>query len=358
MKYCSFSQKNVTQAVNFTNKKLTETYLNKDQSFALKKFMQDSYKDLLSLKKADGTKLMSPEKAFTFVKCFPQLLTIAATTNRFKKVLRPNIAEIYDLEEALEGENSAETLKEYLGLTKEERSKEDKKALEELWALIPDEKPVNLDEVFGRKKTDLNKVDTPTGETINYKRLHRQEIKRGFNQITYCIDYVPVNRNIDTSPEILESRNFIYSFKNGKFNQDHKTALELLINRTCYTEVDGTWIFKRSTCILPVPASTHIKNINRYKDFLAAFCMNKKNIINGFEFIQLLFDREAKHTSETRESKVNYKIDLTSISKLGNVDIIVFDDLVTQGSTISQFLNELGGHKNKVKQIITLGATV
>ena len=237
-------------------------------------------------------------------------------------------------------------------------NKEDIKALEELSALIPDEKPVNLDEVFGRKKTDLNKVDTPTSETTNIKRLHRQETKRGFNQITYCIDYVPVNRNRDTSPEILESRNFIYSFKNGKFNQDHKTALELLINRTCYTVVDGTWIFKRSTCILPVPASTHIKNMHRYKDFLAAFCMNKKNLINGFEFIQLLFDREAKHTSETRESKVNYRIDLTSISKLGNVDIIVFDDLVTQGSTISQFLNELGGHKNKVKQIITLGATV
>lgn len=211
-------------------------------------------------------------------------------------------------------------------------------------------------DIMGLKESFAQRLKD--AEATNYFKLHRREVKRGSSQITYGIDYIPMNRETTPSKKISSDREFIYDFKNGNYTTEHIRVLEKLLLPDLCVDLSSNLKFDKQWLILPIPASTKRKQHNRYYRFLIEFCQNKQNLINGFEFIQLLFDREAKHTSETRESKVNYKIDLTSISKLGNVDIIVFDDLVTQGSTISQFLNELGGHKNKVKQIITLGATV
>ena len=246
-------------------------------------------------------------------------------------------------------------IQEDLKSLKDERA-EDSMTLDELSALIPDIHPINLDQFFGINS--LNKVDTNTSESTNYLKLHRREGKRGLNQITYGIDYIPMYRDTPHSKKISSDRKFIYDFKNGNYTTEHIRVLEKLLLPDFYVDLGSNLKFDKQCVILPIPASTKSKQQNRYNKFLIEFCQNKKNLINGFELVQILFDRQAKHISETRESMVNYKIDLKSISKLGNVDIIVFDDLVTQGSTISQFLNELGDHKDKVKQIITLGATV
>ena len=242
--------------------------------------------------------------------------------------------------------------------TKEERSKEDIKALEELLALIPEEKPVNLDEVFGRKRTDLNKVDTPTSETINNKRMHRRETKRGLNQITYGIDYVPLNRDVEATKDIENDRNFIYSFKNGNYTQKHIQMLENLIDPNYYSLVDDQFKFHSATLILPIPASTKNNQKNRYEKFLAEFCENKDSLVNGYDLVKIDFDREAIHMSETRLNEVNYKVNLLVISLSSIKNIIIIDDLVTQGKTINTFLDVLGIYKSKVKQIITFGATV
>lgn len=183
MKYCSFSQKNVTQAVNYTNKKLTEVYLDKDQSFSLKPFMKASYRDLVSLKTKDGAQLMTPEKAFTFVKSFPRLLTIAATSNKFRKLLKPSIAEIFDLDEVLDSEDSAQSLIEYLGITaagedfvsEEEKKKRAKEAQKRQQEELENKRKREEQESPERQVSSTLDPDTTSNKEVSFSPVPGKE---------------------------------------------------------------------------------------------------------------------------------------------------------------------------------------
>lgn len=118
MQYCSFSNKNLIQAIKYSNFKLATVYLDSDVAFSLVPFMKAAYNELSRKTTSSGELLMTPEKAFTFVKQFPELLLLAATTKKYNKLLKNSFVEISDLAEQLEGENSAEVLLKALGLDK------------------------------------------------------------------------------------------------------------------------------------------------------------------------------------------------------------------------------------------------
>lgn len=135
MQYCGFSPKNRDQAVDYVANKLNTVYLNSDVEFKLVPFMKASYKDLVGRTKKDGTKLMSPEKAFTFVKQIPELLAIAGGTKKYRGTLAKEATVIFEMAEDLDTEGSAQKLLKILGLDKSaedaEREAAERKAKEE-----------------------------------------------------------------------------------------------------------------------------------------------------------------------------------------------------------------------------------
>lgn len=135
MQYCGFSPKNRDQAVDYVANKLNTVYLNSDVEFKLVPFMKASYKDLVGRTKKDGTKLMSPEKAFTFVKQIPELLAIAGGTKKYRGTLAKEATAIFEMAESLDTEGSAQKLLKILGLDKSaedaEREAAERKAKEE-----------------------------------------------------------------------------------------------------------------------------------------------------------------------------------------------------------------------------------
>ena len=125
MQYCSFSNKNKTQAIDYINFKLGSVYLNNDTAFSLIPFMKAAYKDLSSKKNKSGELVMTSEKAFTFLKQFPELLSKAAGTKKYRSLLKGSFLEVADLAEELEGGNSAEVLLKTLGLDKTSQERVD-----------------------------------------------------------------------------------------------------------------------------------------------------------------------------------------------------------------------------------------
>ena len=193
----------------------------------------------------------------------------------------------------------------------------------------------------------------------NSSANHRLKTKtKGGNKITYGIDYVPLNRDVEATKDIEYDRNFIYSFKNGNYTQKHIQMLENLIDPSLYTLVDGKMKFHEWTVILTIPASSSIIQEKRYMKFYEQFCENKDFLINGYKWVRVEYDREAIHTTESRKLTVNYSIALYMLTTNMLKNIIILDDLVTTGSSINQFMEQLGEYKSKVKQIITFGATV
>lgn len=124
MQYCSFSQKNQDQAIDYVANKLNTVYLNSDTEFKLVPFMKASYNDLVGRTRKDGTKLMTPEKAFTFVKQIPELLAIAGGTRKFRGKLAKEATAIFEMAEELASENSAAKLLAILELDEETKKKQ------------------------------------------------------------------------------------------------------------------------------------------------------------------------------------------------------------------------------------------
>lgn len=157
-------------------------------------------------------------------------------------------------------------------------------------------------------------------------------------------DFYPSNYVLNNDPSLLISnpyltRNNIWEFKAG-LNQDWPKALVermIGIKLQSMPNVDKT----KLTLVCP-PASTKDANTRRFQ-FFSSSVSNHLNIQNGFDHIKILNEKSPKyppsnatHTIWDMEQDLQFDADF-----FAGKDIILFDDIVTTGDTMSAFIDKL-----------------
>ena len=137
-----------------------------------------------------------------------------------------------------------------------------------------------------------------------------------------------------------ENQEFIFNFKDGTcpeiYAQIFSRAILNLFKGLINTETNK--VILEDTIILPVPASTQEKHKMRYQD-LFKLISEKTGVGNGYEYIKIKNDVEAKHLSNTRTSLDEHiEIDYSFMEHYKN--IILIDDIITKGRTISEFADK------------------
>ena len=138
--------------------------------------------------------------------------------------------------------------------------------------------------------------------------------------------YVPT-RYSDLSSESDYIRREVWLFKKG-YHQDQ--FVEKLATKLSYTF--GNADFLTLVCI---PASTVNSNKNRYEQFSHDLC-SKLHMTNGFEHISIVKEKTPSHLGGTDEAV--YELDR---SFFAGKKVVLFDDVVTQGSSMQSFIDYL-----------------
>jgi hypothetical protein len=137
-----------------------------------------------------------------------------------------------------------------------------------------------------------------------------------------------------------ENQEFIFNFKDGTcpeiYAQIFSRAILNLFKGLINTETNK--VILEDTIILPVPASTQEKHKMRYQD-LFKLISEKTGVGNGYEYIKIKNDVEAKHLNNNRTSlEKHIEIDYSFMKNYTN--IILIDDVITTGKSISDLANK------------------
>lgn len=177
-----------------------------------------------------------------------------------------------------------------------------------------------------------NLADFPNIDTTN-STLHfasQTSSKKIETSYSYIMDYYSKSKNIEVGEEEEKNRNLVYDFKDGK-NKDY--FVNLIKNYMIKNN-----ILKENLTIVPIPASSSSKNHKRFYQLFKELS-DSLSIENGFDYIKVVSDREAKHLSKNRECcDKNYEIDY---DKIKNKNILLIDDIITTGTGFSKLSNEL-----------------
>lgn len=178
-----------------------------------------------------------------------------------------------------------------------------------------------------------------------------------FGVIKYCYqyNYYPTTCDFDATNYEWTIRNLIWNFKNDPDKNiseyDHKVAMNRIITELEY-KLKKTFGMDISGLVLVcIPASTKIKNENRYKEFSDIIC-RKLNMTNAFPFIEINKDRVAKHLGGT---------DITNLTFDNNFffgkNVILFDDVVTKGRSMFEFYSKMISLGANIICAISIGKT-
>jgi hypothetical protein len=146
-------------------------------------------------------------------------------------------------------------------------------------------------------------------------------------------------------------RKYIWNFKDGNLTDKEQVDLSnrihnlLKINNIDFDSCD----------FIPIPASTFERTRKRYSSFPKIICDTIDNLEDGANLIQRVCDEEQKHLTGVRTSSTK---GLTFIdNKLRKRPVILFDDVITTGATVSAIVNYLNNIDCKVIAIVCLGKT-
>lgn len=169
--------------------------------------------------------------------------------------------------------------------------------------------------------------------------------KNGYNYVAY-LPYYPTRFSVERKLE--EVRKIIWNFKDGRIST--LVAEALAQNAGEYVSAPHSdW----HLCV--VPASTSQKTIVRFKEFCEKFC-ELTGIINGYNLISNLNDREAKHTQEDRNS-IDILSSMDFSTSIRGKKILLFDDIYTTGKTFSKVTSKLDRSGAKEIRGLFLGKT-
>ena len=209
-----------------------------------------------------------------------------------------------------------------------------------------------------------SKIDYRTAQTVLSKESSWKEIEKlyygRFNLFgvtksvsglphKFFFDYYPTSKydETDLSKEQLSSRSFIWGFKDGK-NYYQTRAVEMVSE---FFSNSGLKQFASKLVLVCSPASSSMSNMVRYRFFSEEVCQ-KTGMTNGFNHIEVTGIATPKHLGG--KGCVDFEAEKSFFS---GKYVILFDDLVTSGGTISLTKRRLEAVGARVIGLISLGQT-
>lgn len=154
--------------------------------------------------------------------------------------------------------------------------------------------------------------------------------------------YVPT-RYGNVSYESINVRTLIWNFKDGRNQNEIVKILEKKLKND-FRDL-SSFVF---VCI---PASKRMTNDIRYKNFSRSLC-EKLNMNNAFDHISIVKEKEPKHLGGS--SSATYEFDKDFFR---GKHAILFDDVVTRGSSMQSFISYLEESGAKTACCISIGKT-
>lgn len=175
-------------------------------------------------------------------------------------------------------------------------------------------------------------------------------------RIKYLDEYLPFSTSREDCSGYSSIRSLIIGFKNYEDSvseSEHKYALETSINNI-KNELDKYFTYDeyKALTLFCVPASTSENNIARYNAF--SYLLTKRTgMCNSYDYVHIVEDAIPKHLGGTGNPIVRYESYFFK-----NKNILIFDDVVTTGSTILRYKEHLESIGANVIAAITLAKTI
>ena len=161
----------------------------------------------------------------------------------------------------------------------------------------------------------------------------------------YFFYYYYPTRFTDVSSVSQEARRLIYNFKDGIAHNDVKYLIVRKIRDT-FNSVDLSKI-----CFVCIPASTRTVNQSRYECFSYEVC-HDLGISDGYNHITIIKEKNPSHLGGSDTAEYSY-----DKSFFNDKFVVLFDDIVTRGNSISSMKTELEALGAIVICAISIGRT-
>ncbi|MEE0360784.1 MAG: phosphoribosyltransferase [Prevotella sp.] len=139
----------------------------------------------------------------------------------------------------------------------------------------------------------------------------------------------------------------IYDFKEAR-GLSYRSVSSIMTTKlqSTFTEADLS-----SLTLVCIPASTVQDNISRYSRFSNILCSNT-GMQNGFPHISIVKEKTQSHLGGTDSAEYSYDADFFK-----GANVILFDDVVTRGRSMSQMKSALEQIGAYVVCAISIGRT-
>ncbi len=165
-------------------------------------------------------------------------------------------------------------------------------------------------------------------------------------------NYIPQRVNI-TDERADRVRRFIYAFKDGK-----RTATDFAVNIVSATLTKWYGASCQDYVLCCIPAATNSKYIRRFKRF-AAEVSKRTSIQNGTAHVNIFGKREAKHNNAHHIVSESFGYSVSADPEFfSGKNVILFDDLITTGTTANDFAAELEAINANVLGAMFLARTI
>lgn len=149
----------------------------------------------------------------------------------------------------------------------------------------------------------------------------------------YIHDYVPVSQKSVATIEQRKTANMVFRFKEGFYIPFMVKVFTLAMERLRIITHH-----KENTILIPIPASTKERNINRFSRLLQAICGRLK-IENGFDAVSILSDRpQLKGSCPSVDKLSNLSF---CMKRIKGKNVILMDDILTTGSGFTQMKHKM-----------------
>lgn len=177
---------------------------------------------------------------------------------------------------------------------------------------------------------EAEQIIASESKMLNYRDFCKrvQNVVSGWGEIKgipyyHFYHYYPT-RFTDVTPESRNVREMIYNFKDGIANTRVVQIMTEKLQST-FTSSD-----LQKLTLVCIPASTIEDNIERYSSFSKKLCENT-GMRNGFSHITIIREKTQSHLGGTDSAEYSYDSDFFKDAR-----IILFDDVVTRGRSMSQ----------------------
>lgn len=163
--------------------------------------------------------------------------------------------------------------------------------------------------------------------------------------IPYYFFYYFYPKHFNNIPQNSRTiRDMILNFKDGRCQAGLALEMIFLLSRTFYPEVS-------KLCFVCIPASTESSNSLRYGRFSNAVC-TETGMENGFPHVHIIKEKKPSHLGGVDSAEYSLDNDFFE----GQL-VVLFDDVVTRGSTMLQFKELIEQSGATVICAISLGRT-